>query len=174
MKKVVSFVIIVSFILTGVCFAEAGKVGFISMKDILLNSDAGKDVALDLKKFVEERRPQIEKRKNVLEKLKTDLEKQRSVMTESAYKEKALSGEKEYRDFKRFFEGVKEEITLREQKLSQKLTHEVLKVVKTIGEREGYSCIIDLGIGAFAYYSKTNDITTKVIKEYNKVYNSGK
>jgi len=68
MKKVVSFLIIVSFILTGVCFAEAGKAGFINMKDILLNSDAGKDATLDLKKFVEDKRTQIQEKENVLKK----------------------------------------------------------------------------------------------------------
>ena len=174
MKKVVSFLIVISFILTGVCFAEAGKTGFINMKDILLHSDAGKAATLDLKKFVEERRTQIQERENVLKKLKDDLEKQRPVLTESAYKEKELSYQKEYRDYKRFIEDANEEMRLMDQELSRKLIPEVLKVINTIGKREGYTSIMDIGSGGLVYYSKANDMTKQVIKEYNKAFNSGK
>ncbi|MBW2595248.1 MAG: OmpH family outer membrane protein [Deltaproteobacteria bacterium] len=174
MKKVVSFLIVISFILTGVCFAEAGKTGFINMKEILLNSDAGKAATLDLKKFVEERRTQIQERENVLKKLKDDLEKQRPVLTESAYKEKELSYQKEYRDYKRFIEDANEEMRLMDQELSRKLIPEVLKVINTIGEREGYASIMDIGSGGLVFHSKANDITKKVIEAYNKAYNSKK
>ena len=174
MKKVVSFLIIVSFILTGVCFAEAGKAGFINMKDILLNSDAGKDATLDLKKFVEDKRTQIQEKENVLKKLKDDLEKQRPVLTETAYKEKELSYQKKYRDYKRFIEDTNGEMKLKDQELSRKLIPEVLKIVNTIGKREGYTSIMDVNSGGLVFHSKANDITTKVIEEYNKEFNARK
>lgn len=174
MKKVISFLIVISFILTGVCFAGAGKIGFINMKDILLHSDAGKAATLDLKKFVEEKRTQIQENENVLKKLKDNLEKQRPVLTESAYKEKELSYQKEYRDYKRFIEDTNEEMRLKDQELSRKLIPEVLKIVNTIGEREGYTSIMDVNSGGLVFHSKANDITKKVIEEYNKVNNSKK
>ncbi|MBW2558549.1 MAG: OmpH family outer membrane protein [Deltaproteobacteria bacterium] len=174
MKKVISFLIVISFILTGVCFAEAGKSGFINMKEILLNSDAGTAATLDLKKFVEERRTQIQEKENVLKKLKDDLEKQRPVLTESAYKEKELSYQKEYRDYKRFIEDANQEMKLKDQELSRELIPEVLKVVDTIGKKDGYTSIMDVNSGGLVFHSKANDITKKVIAEYNKAYNSGK
>ena len=110
----------------------------------------------------------------MLKKLKDDLEKQRPVLTESAYKEKELSYQKEYRDYKRFIEDTNGEMKLKDQELSRKLIPEVLKIVNTIGKREGYTSIMDVNSGGLVFHSKANDITTKVIKEYNKVYNSGK
>ncbi|MBW2599017.1 MAG: OmpH family outer membrane protein [Deltaproteobacteria bacterium] len=174
MKKVISFLIVISFILTGVCFAETGKTGFIDMKDILLNSDAGKAATLDLKKFIEEKGTQIKERENVLKNLKDDLEKQRPVLTESAYKGKELSYQKEYRDYKRFIEDTNGEMKLKDQELSRKLIPEILKIINTIGKREGYTSIMDIGSGGLVYYSKANDMTKQVIEEYNKAYNSKK
>ena len=174
MKKVISFLIVISFILTGVCFAEAGKAGFINMKDILLNSDAGTAATLDLKKFVEERKTQIQEKENVLKKLKDDLEKQRPVLTESAYKEKELAYQKEFRDYKRFIEDTNAEMKLMDQELSRKLIPEVLKVAESIGKKGGHPCIMDIGSGGLVYYSKANDITSKLIEAYNKAYNSKK
>jgi len=174
MKKVVSLLIVVSFIFAGVCSASAEKIGFINIKDILVNSDAGKAATLDLKKFIEKKKVQIEEKKGVLEKIKADLEKQRAVITASAYKEKELAYQKEFRGYKRFIEDTNEEMKLREQNFSRKLIPEILKVINTIGKKEGYACIMDIGIGGFAYYSKANEITTKVIREYNKKYNSKK
>ncbi len=174
MKKVISFLIVISFIVTGACFAGAGEIGFISMKDILLNSDAGKAATLDLKKFVEERKTQIQDKEDVLKKLKDNLEKQRPVLTESAYKEMELSYQKEYRDYKRFIEDTNEEMKTMDQELSRKLLPEVLKVVNTIGEKGGYTSIMDVNSGGLVFHSKANDMTEKVIEEYNKVYNAKK
>jgi outer membrane protein len=47
---------------------------------------------------------------------------------------------------------------------------EILKIVQTIGEKEKYSVIIDISAIPLAYYSKENDLTKRVIDEFNKSY----
>ncbi|MEA2014909.1 MAG: OmpH family outer membrane protein [Thermodesulfobacteriota bacterium] len=174
MKKVVSLLIVISFMLTGVCFAGAQMMGFINMKEILLSSDAGKAATIDLKKFVDERRTQIQGKEDTLKKMKETLEKQRSVLPEAAYKEKELSYQKELRDYKRFIEDTNGEMRVKEQELSRKLVPEVVKVVGAIGKREGYTSIADVNSGGLVFYSEKNDITQKVMEEYNKAYKSGR
>jgi len=174
MKKVISLLIIVSFILTAVCSAEAGKIGFINIKNIIAISDAGKTATLDLKKFVEMKKIEIQEKEGILEKMKPELEKQRAVLTESAYKEKELVYQKAFRDYKRFIEDANEEMRSREQKLSQKLIPEVFKIANSIGEKEEYTCIMDVSTNGLIFHSKANNITTKVIEQYNREYNSKK
>ncbi|MBW2630753.1 MAG: OmpH family outer membrane protein [Deltaproteobacteria bacterium] len=174
MKKAISFLIVVSFILAGVCSAGAEKIGFINIKNIIVNSDAGKAATLDLKKFVEKKKIQIQEKEGALKKIKADLEKQRAVMTASAYKEKELAYQKGYRDYKRFIEDANEEMKLKEQKLSQKLIPEVFKIANGIGKKGGYACIMDVSTNGLIFHSKTNNITTKVIEQYNREYNSKK
>ncbi|MCK4534031.1 MAG: OmpH family outer membrane protein [Syntrophobacterales bacterium] len=174
MKKAISFLIVVSFVLAAVCSAEAGKIGFINIKNIIATSDAGKAATLDLKKFVEKKKVQIQEKEGVLEKMKTDLEKQRPVLTESAYKEKELAYQKAYRDYKRFIEDANEEMRSRDQKLSQKLIPEVFKIANSIGKKGGYACIMDVSTNGLVFYSPANNITTEVIKQYNREYKSKK
>ncbi|MCD6487475.1 MAG: OmpH family outer membrane protein [Syntrophobacterales bacterium] len=174
MKKVISLLVVVSFILVGVCSAGAGKIGFINMKNIIVNSDAGKAATVDLKKFVEKKKADIQGKEAALKKMKSDLEKQRAVMAESAYKEKELVYQKAYRDYKRSIEDANEEMRSREQKLSQKLIPEVFKIANSIGKKGGYACIMDVSTAGLIFHSPANDITKKVIEEYNREYNSKK
>ena len=89
-------------------------------------------------------------------------------MTESAYNEKELDYQKKFRDYKRFIEDSNEEMQLKEQELFQKLIPEIMKVVSSIGEKEDYTMIVDIGTGLLPYYSKAKDITEEVIEKYNK------
>ena len=174
MKKAINLLMVVSFILVAVCSAEAGKIGFINIKNIIASSDAGKTATLDLKKFVEKKKAQIREKEGVLEKMKTDLEKQRAVMTQSAYKEKELAYQKAFRNYKRFIEDANEEMRAREQKLSQKLIPEVFKIANSIGKKGDYTFIMDVSTNGLIFHSKANNITTKVIEQYNREYNSKK
>jgi outer membrane protein len=174
MKKSISFLMIVSFILVGICAAEAGEMAFIDMKKVVLESDAGKAAGLDLQKFIEGKKAQRQELESRLQKMQDDLKKQAPVLTESAYKERELAYQKEYRDYKRFIEDTNAEMKLKDQELSRKVIPDVLKVAEVIGKKGGYPCIMDIGSGGLVYYSAANDITKKVIEAYNKSYNSKK
>ena len=47
---------------------------------------------------------------------------------------------------------------------------EILKLVQAIGEKEKFTMIIDIGQIPLAYYAKENDLTKRVIEEFNKTY----
>ena len=174
MRKIMSAVVVVSFILAGICSAQAGEVVFINMKTIVLESDAGKAAGLELQKFVDKKKTERQELENHLQKMQDDLKKQAPVLTASAYKEKEIEYQKEYRDYKRFIEDTNAEMKLKDQELSQKMIPEVLKIAESIGKKEGYACIMDIGSGGLVYYSKANDITKKVMDAYNKAYHSKK
>lgn len=165
---------VVSFILMGICSAGAGEVGLIDMKNVILQSDAGKAAGLDLQKFIEGKKAQRQEIEGQLQKMQEDLKKQAPVLTESAYKEKELAYQKEYRDYKRFIEDTNAEMKLKDQELSQKLIPEVISVANTIGKKGGYVCILDIGSGGIVYYSKKDDLTKQVVEEYNRVYKAKK
>ncbi len=45
---------------------------------------------------------------------------------------------------------------------------EILKLVQAIGEKEKFTMIIDVGQIPLAYYSKENDLTKRVIDEFEQ------
>lgn len=174
MKKTLTALIVVTLVLYGTCAVAADKIAFINVKSILFQSQAGKDAAEELKKIVDKKKVSITEKEEELKALKADLEKQRAVLTEDAYKEKELDYQKKFRDYKRFIEDSNQEMQLKEQELFQKLIPEIMKVVSSIGEKEDYTMIVDIGTGLLPYYSKAKDITEEVIEKYNKEYGKKK
>ena len=63
-----------------------------------------------------------------------------------------------------------EELQTRDQELSKKLVPDILKVINLIGDKEKYTLIIDVGSIPVAYFAKENNLTEKVIEEFNKTY----
>jgi len=174
MKKAVGLLIIVSFILAGVCSAGAEKIGFIDIKRVIATSEAGKEATAELKKFVDAKKIQIQEKETVLKNMKSDLEKQQAVITEDAFKAKEATYQKKLRDYKRFIEDANEEMRVKEQRLFKTLVPEVFRIANGIGNKAGYACIMDISTAGLVFHSTKNDLTKKVVEEYNKEYNSKK
>ena len=164
--------VILSLFLCGTCAFAAEKIGFIDMREIMVKSDAGKKAAEDFGKLYEKDKGTIQKREAEMRKLKDDLEKQRSVLTESAMKEKEAAYQKKFRDYQLLVKDANEELQQRDQELSKKLVPDILKVINLIGDKEKYTLIIDVGSIPVAYFAKENNLTQKVIEEFNKTFKS--
>ena len=173
MKRYTLFVmglVAVSLTLTGSLAAAADKTGFVDIREVMLSSSAGKKAAEDFKKTFEKEKTAIQEKENELKKLKDDLEKQKPLLKEEAMKEKELAYQKKFRDYQLLVKDSNEELQAKDQELSKKMIPEILKLVQSIGDKEKYSMIIDVSAIPLAYYSKDNDLTKRVIDEFNKSY----
>jgi outer membrane protein len=164
--------VILSLFLCGTCAFAAEKIGFIDMREIMLKSDAGKKAAEDFGKLYEKDRAVIQQKEAEMRKLKEELDKQRTVLKENALKEKEAAYQKKFRDYQLMVKDANEELQARDQELSKKLVPEILKVINAIGDKEKYTLIIDLGSTPVAYFAKENNLTQKVIEEFNKTSKS--
>lgn len=148
----------------------AEKTGFVDIREIMLTSNAGKKAAEDFKKSFEKDKAAIQEKETELKKLKDELEKQRPLLKEDVMKEKELAYQKKFRDYQIMVKDSNEELQAKDQDLSKKMIPEILKLVQSIGEKEKYSMIVDISAIPLAYYSKENDLTKRVIDEFNKTY----
>ena len=167
------FIILLLF-LCGTYAIAAEKIGIIDMREIMLKSDAGKKAAEDFGKLYEKDKAIIQQKETEMRKLKEDLDKQRSVLTESAMKEKEAAYQKKFRDYQLMVKDANEELQSRDQELSKKLVPDILKVIQSIGDKEKYTLIIDIGTSPVAYFAKENNLTQKVIEEFNKTFKAKK
>lgn len=173
MKRYALFVmglVVLALTLTGSLAAAADKTGFVDIREVMLASSAGKKAAEDFKKTFEKEKAAIQEKENELKKLKDDLEKQKPLLKEEAMKEKELAYQKKFRDYQLLVKDSNEELQAKDQELSKKMIPEILKLVQSIGDKEKYSMIIDVSAIPLAYYSKENDLTKRVIDEFNKSY----
>lgn len=162
-------VILSLFLTAGSHTIAADKTGFVDLREIMLKSESGKKAADEFSKLYEKDKIAIQEKEAELKKLKEQLEKQRTVLTEAALKEREADYQKRFRDYQRMVNDANEELRRRDKELSEKLIPEILKVIHSIGEKEKYTMIIDVSTIPLAYFSRENDLTQKVIEEFNKI-----
>jgi outer membrane protein len=144
------------------------KIGFINLQEIMQNSNAGKKAAEEFKKFYEKETQEIKSSEKELKKMKDELEKQGSIMTQSSQKEKEAIYQKKLRDYQLLVNDTNEELKKRDQEMTQKLMPGIMKIVRTIAEKEKFTLVIDVATMPIPYYAKENDFSKKVIEEFNK------
>jgi outer membrane protein len=160
------------FFLSNSAFA-VDKIGFVNIPEVIKNSTAGKKAASEFKSLAEKKSAPVKSLENELRKMKEDLDKQGSLMADSARKDKEAAFQKKQRDYQLMVQDLNDELQKRDQEMFQKLMPGISKAIRIIAEKEKCVAIFLIGIPAapVAYYSKENDITSKVIDEFNKAKN---
>jgi outer membrane protein len=148
--------------------AAVEKIGFINMRAIIQESDAGKRNFADFKQMFEKKKAEIAKKEDELKKLKDELDKQKSVLTEGAFQEKETNFQVKLRDYQRLVKDTNDELAAKEQTLTSKMIPEIIQVVDTVGKRDGYTAILDLNNPVIIYHDQKDDLTKKVVDEFNK------
>ena len=146
----------------------ADKIGFINLQEIMQGSNAGKKAAEEFKKFYDKETQDIKNAEKELKKMKEELEKQSSLMTQSSKNEKEAVYQKKMRDYQLLVNDTNEELKKRDQEMTQKLMPGIIKIVRTIAEKEKYTLVLDVATMPIPYYAKENDFSHKVIEEFNK------
>lgn len=171
MKKNIYFIagfVLMLCIFTSSSVFAAEKIGFINLRAIMQNSNNGKKAAEDFKKLVDRKSETIKAAENELKKMKDALDKQSAVLTETVKKEKENAYQKKMRDYQILVDDSNKELKAKDEEIAGKLIPEIMKVVRIIGEREKYTLIMEISSMPVPYFAKENDISKKVIDEYNK------
>ncbi len=176
MRKNLFFAIVVGLALSlslgNPQLASAEKIGFINVKEVMMNSDAGKATIEEFNKTAEKITRTKQDKEKELQKLKDELEKQRPVLTEKAMKDKEQAYQKKFRDYQDLLKDANEDMQAREQEFLTKNVPEIMKIVGSIGEKEGYTLIMDISNPTIAFHAKDNNLTQRVTQEFNKLRKS--
>jgi outer membrane protein len=171
---IVVSVVVMAMVLP-VSWAEAAdKTGFVDVQKVMLTSNAGKKAAEDYKMTFEKNKTTIQVRESELKKLHDEIEKERPMLKEDVVKEKELAYQKKIRDYELLVKDSKEELQNKDRELSSKLIPEIMKVVQSIADKEKYTMIIDFNAIPIAYHAEENELTARVIEEFNKTYEPSK
>ncbi len=106
MKKSIIFLcLIAGFILTSFVlistngYAADSKIGFVNLREIMQNTNAGKKAGEEFKKLYDKKHEEIATAESNLKRLKDELDKQGSIMTETARQEKETTYQRKLRDY---------------------------------------------------------------------------
>ena len=165
-KRVIAVsILVVGLPLTALYAADVAKIGVIDMQRVLETSSAGKAALSEIKKQKEKMETELQKKKEEIEELRKQLERDAMVLSREKREEKEREGRIKLNDFKSMQKRYVNELKQQEKKHLQRMQKDILELVDQIGKKEGYLLIVNK-VGVL-YSPMSNDITDRLIKEYN-------
>ncbi len=171
-KKIMRGIGIFLFIMVGGILGREGypaelKVGTVDIQKAINECVAGREAKRALSHEIEQfERLTAEKRKG-LQELQDSLEKQGIMLTPDARKTKEMDLQTKLRDFQRWEEDRRNEISQKRLDMEKTISIDLLKVIQKIGADEGYTLILEKNETIVLFSSQAMDMTDRVIKGYD-------
>lgn len=166
MKRFVGALLTVLLLATPALAAD-NKIGYVDLQKALNTSEAGKAAKERISKKVKEYEGTIDSRQKEIKKLKEELEKQAMLLSEEARGAKERDYQQKVKEFQRFTKDIQEELQQKDADFTKQILEELFKVIKEVGEKEGYTLILEQSESSILYADEKVNLTDKVIKAFD-------
>jgi len=166
MKRIVG-VLLTILLLATPALAVDNKIGYVDLQKALNTSEAGKAAKERISKKVKEYEGTIDTRQKEIKKLKEELEKQAMLLSEDARGAKERDYQQKVKEFQRFTKDIQEELQQKDNDFTKQILEELFKVIKEVGEKEGYTLILEQSESSILYADEKVNLTDKVIKAFD-------
>jgi len=147
--------------------AAAQKIGVVDMQRALMETEDGRKAKNQLKSLFDQRQKTLDKQQNDLKSMKDGLEKQRDVLTREVLAKKLEEYQKAFAALQTTYMEFQRELAAKEGELTKPILERMQRVMKRIGQADGYSLIIERGEAGVVYVPSTYDLTDLLIQRYN-------
>ncbi len=144
--------------------AENKKIVTVNIQDVLLGSVAGQEVKKVLEEKIAEFQGKFQQEQEDVDALRADIEKKSAVWSQEVKEEKERDYQKRVREMQLKSEDAQFELQQLEKQVMSPVLNELQKVIKEMGEKNGYAMIIDSRAGLL-YVDTALDISEIVKKE---------
>jgi outer membrane protein len=144
------------------------KVGVYDMQRIMAESKVIREYRKLMEKEIEEKRNILAGKQEALIAMDDRLKKEGEKMSLS---ERQRLGEKLHQGLKelqRLREDLDIELQKKDRELGQRAMQEIAKVIRSIGEKEGYEIIFEKSAAGITYLKGKHDITRQIIRQYDE------
>lgn len=166
MIKKIALCLIVLLATSGLAYAEQ-KLGVVDLQRVLLESEKGKTAKQTIGKKVAELDGKLKAERDALKKMKDDIEAQSPMLKEDARAKKMRDYEDRVTRFKRMAKDGQTTVQNQDAELTRSILKDVFKVVERVGEKQGYTLILEKSESRIMFADDAINITEIVIKEYN-------
>ncbi|MGE5841585.1 MAG: OmpH family outer membrane protein [Deltaproteobacteria bacterium] len=148
--------------------AQAVKVGVVDLQKFQKNSKSFQKASLSVKKKFDDMQQKLNDERAALGKLEEDFKKQTMMLSLDAQEDKKRELEKKQRHFKFMYDDFTQEMKDTEMDAIKKIMKELEKIVEKIGEKEGYTIILERRTLGLLYFNNAIDLTDRVTDAYDK------
>jgi outer membrane protein len=168
-----TFFLLLMTALNSVAYADDMKIGYVDMARALNDVEEGKAAKAKLKADFDGKQKKLDEMQNELKAAKEDFEKKAAMMKADAKQAKQEELQKKFVELQQTYMQLQKELMDKEGAVTQDITGKLRKIVVRIGDREGYSIILDIG-ETVLYFKRHMELTDKVVQEYNEQYGGKK
>ncbi len=143
------------------------KIAYVDLQKALEMTKEGQKVQKQFKTEVDEEQKRIDKKKAEFEKLKEDIEKQKNTLNENALRDKEEELLVAERELKRSFQDSQERLRRKNASLVGELVQKMRVLVESLGQKEGYSYIMERNSPGIVYAEPSLDITEILVKKFD-------
>ena len=149
--------------------SEENKIGLVDSQMVLDNSLKGKEVKEALNDYVQSRQKIIDIEEADLRKLQDELTKQAAILSPAAKQEKEELFQKKFLEYQKKVSELQKEIQQRRTEILEEFHNELEKLVQAIGEKEGYTLILNnLDVKIVIFAKPSIDLTKRITEEMDK------
>jgi outer membrane protein len=169
-KHILTLVTLLTMFSVGVhpVAAKDVKIGFVDFQKVFETSKVIHAMNSQLQSKIQAEQKEIEKKKESLEEMQKDLEAKKELMNAQARTQKEEEIRQNLKDLKRYASDKEEEFQRKGNGLMQQIMKQLTMIVQDMGEKEGYTAIVERSTGGVVYFTPSSDLTEAVIKEYDK------
>jgi outer membrane protein len=149
--------------------AQAVKIGVVDLQKFQKNSKSFQKASVVVKKKFDEIQQKLNDERNALAKLDEEFKKQSMMLSLDAQEDKKKELEKKQRQYKFMYDEFTQEMKDTEMDAVKKVMKELEKVVEKMGEKEGYTIILERRTIGLLYFNNAIDLTDRVTEAYDKM-----
>lgn len=148
--------------------AEAAwKIGYVDMSSALNMIDEGKREKDKLKRDFDGKQKKLTEKQEELQKYKEEFDKQRAMLKEDVRAKKENELQQKFVELQKLYMDMQKDLNEREAEVTKGIFTKMRSIVEKIGDRDGYSLILDRREDNVLFYKRHMDITDEVVKQYN-------
>ncbi|MCK5691028.1 OmpH family outer membrane protein, partial [Myxococcota bacterium] len=148
---------------------SAVKVGYVQMARILNEVEDGKSAKKKLQRYFDKRQKKLDALQLDLKKEKEDFDKRAGMMKPAVRQKKQEDLQRKFMEVQQTYMQLQKELIAEETKLTQEIANKARKIIERIGDRDGYTLVLEIG-ETVLYYKRHMDITDTVVRDYNRQY----
>jgi len=148
--------------------AQAVKIGVVDLQKFQKNSKTFQKASLSVKKKFDDMQQKLNDERATLGKLEEEFKKQTMMLSLDAQEDKKRELEKKQRHFKFMYDDFTQEMKDTEMDAIKKIMKELEKIVEKIGEKEGYTIILERRTLGLLFFNNAIDLTDRVTDAYDK------
>ena len=176
MKKVMIVSAVMSaMMLSGHSRAATGeelKIGTVSFQQALNDVEQGKKAKAALKAEFDAKQKKLSGQQDELKKMQEEAQKQGSVLSQDAMAQKQKVFQEKFMDLQKSMASYRDELMSKEAKSTGLILQNLKQIVSEIGQKDGYTLIVETSQDAVPYAKSKDDLTARVVTIYNQRFTS--